>query len=132
MIDKWNEFLDYSQDTLAKFFKDYKIKSYFNDMKYSPPVSSAIKFLENDEYTREIYPLIKNSNCKKTCHFKFLGNKLQLTYQDRSNITRYPCFSLAMFSLLKRSGGYLKILSIYIFLSASLCRENFDLRTYKL
>lgn len=132
MSDKWNEFLDYSQDAITKFIKDYKIKSYFNDMKYSPPVNSSIKFLENNEYTRGTYSLIKNSNYKKTCRFEFLGKNYQLTYQDRSNITRYPCFFLAMFSLLKRSGGYMKIFGIYIFLSASLCRENFDLRTYKL
>lgn len=132
MIDKWNEFLDYSEDAKTKFMKDYKIKSYFNNMMYSPPVSPAIKFLENDEYTKGIYSFIKNSNYNKTCRFEFQGKNRELTYQNRVTLTRYPCFFVAMYSLLKRSGGYMKIFSAYILLSALICRENFDLRTYKL
>jgi hypothetical protein len=132
MFDKWNEFLDYSQDNINKFIQDYKIKSYVNDMRNSYPVNSTLKLLETNDYTWGAYSLIKNANNYKTCHFGFLGKNYKLTYQDRRIITVYPCFFLAMFSLLKRSGGYGKIFLIYLKVSALLCRENFDLRNYKL
>jgi hypothetical protein len=132
MIDKWNEFLDYSQNSMTKLSKDYQIKTYINDFRNLAPVNNTLKFLETSEYTWGLYVLVKNANNYKTCNFGFLGKNYQLTYQDRRRLTVYPCYFLAMVCLLKKSGGLGKIFLIYLQTSALLCRENFDLRNYKL
>ncbi len=132
MIDKWNKFLDDTQLYIQNFCKQNELNNIWVKYNNDPTVKRTLSYLESNPMTQEFYNLVKNSNDYKNCKFRMLGSQYQLSYIDRRRLTIYPCFFLAMIALMKKSGGLGKIFSIYIFMSALLCRENFDLKNYKL
>lgn len=125
MSQKWNELLDQGHNTIKNIKEYIKLDEYIRVVKKILLVENCLKFLEKNEYSSQIYKIVRDSSNYKSCRFTFNNSKYVLTYKDRKFYTCLP-FILIL------TGKIWTPAKIYFILSLFICRENFDLRNYKI
>lgn len=132
MLENVNKFLECAQDSLDNIAKDFNLRKYFNTFTKLEYVDNSIKYLDNNEYTKDVFYVIKNANNYNNTPITIMNYKFRLNYLERRRLVLFPSFMLAIVFLMQRSGGLGKVAKFYFVLSALFCRENFNLRNYKL
>ena len=125
-IKLYNDFLERTQRNIENLKKKYKIKYYFdliNDIDFFKDLRKKYHGFNI------IYTLIQNSNQKKSINFNYMEKDLTISYNQRKYFILILLFPYMIKQL--KIGRLLPILRNYIFLSALICRENFNLRNYK-
>jgi hypothetical protein len=128
MLEKWNELLDTGYIFFRDLSKQIGVKENMTKMKNIDFINKSLEYLESNENTSEFYKLVMNSSNFNTCKFNYNKEVYTLEYGQRRQIT----FGLFLLSYFIIKGGLRKSIKLYIQSSLLLCRENFDLRNYKL
>jgi hypothetical protein len=128
MAEKWNELLDSGYTFFRDISNQLGLKETMTKFKTIQPIQSGLEYLETNENTSEFYKLVKNSSNYNTCKFKYNKELYTLGYRERRNTTFF-LFSLMLFIV---RGGFRTSIKFYMLMSLLICRENFDLRNYKI
>jgi hypothetical protein len=123
-IEQYNEYLDLAQDYIDKAKDLVKLRE---NMKRLNNIES-IKDMRKNEDVDKIFGIVENSNDRKAFVTKFSNDwVIDLTYNRRKNVVYFFVFIATVLSK-RRLRTFFRH---YLFWSALLCRENFNLRDYK-
>jgi hypothetical protein len=124
-IAQYNEYLDIGQSYLDSFSKSLDIKYYLTKIN----TSATMRDWRKNEDVDKAISVIENSNYRKGQVVKFSnGLVLDLTYSRRKGFVYFMMILTLVFRGLK----FKKLLYQYLIWSALFCRENFNLKNYKI
>lgn len=129
-----NDFLEKAQHEIEKFRKEYKIGDYLEDFNRITYVKSGLTYLKTNEYTKGLYQVVENANNNNSPVIKIDAQKHDLTYQKRKDLVLGATGVVFILTILTKKRifpVFRRTLFYYIFFSMLLCRENFNLRNYK-
>lgn len=128
ILDESQRYIDLSKDAITN-------SSFWNTLKTTQYVNVVFKDCSQifiNPYLQNLCKFIRNSNHEKSTEFRY-EHKLhvKLNYNDRRSLVNI--ITLAFFITgLFRGRPFRTALKKYFIYSLFLCRENFDLRNYKL
>jgi hypothetical protein len=129
MIESYNKALDDAQKWIEDMNKTKDVQYFKDRISNSYPVVKVFGFLEENESTKDFFRVIKNANNFKAPQIKIEEKVHVLDYQKRRNFVLYTTTALLVLFGFRK---FHRTLFSYVFLSSLCCRENFNLRNYKI
>jgi hypothetical protein len=131
MVDIYNDIME----TASNWFNKLKNSEIFQKTKESikshKEINGMINDLEKNDNLKPYVDLVKNAGNNNSSKFEMRGNMYSLDYEKRKKIVYFIMGGLFIRHLFK-TNYFRRFLFHYIVLSALFCRENFDLKNYKI
>lgn len=131
MVDLYNDIIDMASTMVQKIKTAEFYKSTKESLTTNKDINGIINDIERNEDIKPYIDIIKNSGNNNTTKFEFRGTVYSLDYEKRRKIVYFVMGGLFVRHLLK-TNYFRRFLFHYILLSGLLCRENFDLKNYKM
>ena len=131
MADIYNDIVDLVGNLVGKLTTSEIYKKTKESFSKSEEIKGIVKEIEKSSILKPYVDIIKKASNRKVVNLEYGGKLYALDYEKRKWIVYYIVGGLLLNHILKMN--YLRKLVInYIFFSAILCRENFDLNNYRI
>jgi hypothetical protein len=131
MTDLLNMVLDKAQCGMEYLKNIEQVKKLYEFLNSDPNLKEYKNLLDQNEVTKPISNFINDSNNKNVVKFEWGGQVREFDYFKRRRIVLYTMGVFIARDLWKKR-LFLKYFIFYGIISMFLCRENFDMRNYKI
>ncbi len=131
MVYLYNNLIDFASGLIGNITSSDFVKKTKESINNSPDLQGILKDVDNNKQIKPYLDFVRKANNNNVLNFEFRGNNYSLDYERRKKIVYFIMGGLMLRYLIKMK-YFRRFLFNYIFFSALFCRENFDLKNYKI